>query len=62
MDDQSYALFGGISPEQIVGGVGGLKKMATYAYRPDWTNSVKQWTLEAQNLAYGSEDCHLIGE
>jgi len=41
MEDTSYALFGGISPEQIVGGVGGLKKMSTYAYRPDWTSSVK---------------------
>lgn len=47
MDDQSYALFGAISPEQIVGGVAGLRKMSTYAYRPDWTESVKQWTLEA---------------
>jgi len=27
MDDSSYAIFGGLNPEQIVGGVDGLKKM-----------------------------------
>lgn len=26
-DDQSYAIFGGLNGEQIVGGVNGLKKM-----------------------------------
>jgi hypothetical protein len=36
--------------------------MQTTAYRPDWTQSVKQWALEGQNLAYGEEDCHLIGQ
>jgi len=41
MDDQSYAIFGGLNENQIVGGVGGLKKMQTMAYRPDWTESVK---------------------
>ena len=46
MDDPSYAIFGGLNPEQIVGGTDGLKKMQTMAYRPDWTQSVKQWALE----------------
>ena len=27
MNDQSYAIFGGLNPDQIVGGVKGLKKM-----------------------------------
>jgi len=39
-------MFGGINAAQIVGGVNGLKKMDTIAYRPDWTNSVKQWALD----------------
>jgi len=46
MDEQSYAIFGGLNAAQIVGGVDGLKKMQTMAYRPDWTQSVKQWALE----------------
>ena len=46
LDEKSYAIFGGIDEGQIVGGIGGLKKMQTMAYRPDWTNSVKQWALE----------------
>lgn len=37
MDDQSYATFGGMNPEQIVGGTAGLHKMSTTAYRPYWT-------------------------
>jgi len=41
MDDKSYAIFGGLNEQQIVGGVAGLKKMQTMAYRPDWTESVK---------------------
>jgi len=48
-------MFGGINEDQIVGGVGGLKKMQTLAYRPEWTESVKQWTLEGQSLMYGEE-------
>lgn len=49
-------MFGGINAAQIVGGLGGLKKMDTIAYRPDWTNSVKQWALDGQALAYGAQD------
>ena len=52
-EDPSYAIFGGINENQIVGGIGGLKKIQTFAYRPDWTQSVKQWALEGQNLFYG---------
>jgi len=62
MDDQSYALFGGINPDQIVGGTSGLVKMQTMAYRPDWTQSVKQWALEGQTLFYGDQECQKIGQ
>lgn len=36
--------------------------MATNAYRPFWTQSVKQWALEGQSLAYAGEECQKIGE
>ena len=49
----SYANFGGIDSDEIVGGVQGLAKMDTLSYRPDWTNSVKQWALEGQGIKYG---------
>lgn len=55
MDDQSYAIFGGLQPEQIVGGTEALKKMSTTAYRPYWTQSVKQWALEGKQIMYGNE-------
>ena len=55
MDDQSYAIFGGLDPNQIVGGVDALKKMSTTAYRPYWTQSVKQWALEGKSITYGTE-------
>lgn len=55
-EDPSYAIFGGINEAQIVGGINGLKKIQTYAYRPEWTNSLKQWALEGQNLFYGEEE------
>lgn len=56
MDDQSYAVFGGLNPSQIVGGTEGLKKMQTMAYRPEWTQSAKQWALEGKTLMYGDEE------
>uniref|UniRef100_A0A7S3FSR3 Peptidase A1 domain-containing protein n=1 Tax=Strombidium rassoulzadegani TaxID=1082188 RepID=A0A7S3FSR3_9SPIT len=62
MNDQSFAIFGGVDPDQIVGGLGGLKKIQTMAYRPDWTQSSKQWALEGQNMFYGTEECQKIGE
>ena len=55
MDDQSYATFGGMNPEQIVGGTAGLHKMSTTAYRPYWSQSVKQWALEGKEMRYGYE-------
>lgn len=55
MDDQSYAIFGGLQAEQIVGGTDGLRKMQTTAYRPYWTQSVKQWALEGKQISYGTE-------
>lgn len=54
-NDQSYAIFGGINENQIVGGIKGLRKISTFAYRPDWTQSVKQWALEGQNIYYGED-------
>jgi hypothetical protein len=57
MDDPSYAIFGGINSDQIQGGVEALKKMQTKAYRPDWTNSAKQWALDGQTMLYGTEEC-----
>lgn len=50
-----------MNPDQIVGGVEGLKKMQTLAYRPDWTESVKQWALEGQALMYGNEESPKFG-
>lgn len=32
------------------------------AYRPDWTESVKQWALEGQSLLYGEEECQKLGQ
>jgi hypothetical protein len=55
-DVPSYAIFGGINEDQIVGGIKGLKKMQTFAYRPEWTQSVKQWALEGQTAFYGDEE------
>jgi hypothetical protein len=52
----SFAIFGGLDPNQIVGGVQGLHKMQTLAYRPDWTESVKQWAIEAKGIYYGNEE------
>jgi hypothetical protein len=57
MDEPSYALFGGLNPDQIEGGINGLKKIQTMSYRPDWTQSSKQWALEGQNMFYGLEEC-----
>ena len=31
-EDPSYAIFGGINEDQIVGGIKGLKKIQTFAY------------------------------
>jgi hypothetical protein len=57
----SFAVFGGLDPNQIVGGVQGLHKMQTLAYRPDWTQSVKQWAIEARGIRYGNEE-YLLGQ
>lgn len=54
--ESSYAIFGGLNADQIVGGVSGLKKIQTMAYRPDWMHSVKQWALEGRNMFYGGEE------
>lgn len=58
-DDKSYALFGGINQDQIVGGIDGLKKISTMSYRPDWTNSVKQWAVEGRNMLYGGDELRI---
>lgn len=62
IEDQSYAIFGGLNPDQIVGGTAGLRKMQTMAYRPDWTNSMKQWALEGQKLWYGDKEAPDLGK
>lgn len=54
--ESSYAIFGGLNADQIVGGVSGLKKIQTMAYRPDWMHSVKQWALEGRNMFYNNEE------
>jgi len=36
--------------------------MQTKAYRPDWTNSVKQWALDGQTMLYGTEECQKVGQ
>jgi len=60
--DTSYAIFGGLNEAQIVGGVGGLQKIQTMAYRPDWMHSVKQWALEGRNMYYNGEEFNLAKE
>ena len=35
--------------------------MQTKAYRPDWTNSAKQWALDGQTMLYGTEECQTPG-
>lgn len=32
------------------------------AYRPDWTQSVKQWALEGETLFYGDQEMQKIGQ
>lgn len=59
--DTSYAIFGGLNENQIVGGIGGLRKIQTMAYRPDWMHSVKQWALEGRNMFYAGEE-FILGE
>ena len=61
-DDSSYAIFGGLNQDQIVGGAGGLHPMSTMAYRPEWMHSVKQWALEGKNMFYNGEELNLAKE
>ena len=46
MSDKPYALFGGIKPEQIVGGEGGLQKY------PSYPNFLGTWALEGKGMLY----------
>jgi len=36
--------------------------MQTLAYRPEWTQSVKQWALDGQTVFYGDEECQQVGK
>jgi len=49
IDDQSYALFGGVNSTQIVDGVKGLR---TFQNFPNWLGT---WTLEGQKVFYGDK-------
>lgn len=49
IEDQSYALFGGVNSSQIVGGLSGLK---TYQSFPNWLGT---WALEGQHVNYGDK-------
>ena len=49
IDDQSYALFGGVNSTQIVGGVKGLR---TFQNFPNWLGT---WALEGQKVFYGDK-------
>ena len=46
MDDQPYALFGGVNYTQIVGGVSGLKTFQSFP------NFLGTWALEGQKVHY----------
>lgn len=32
------------------------------AYRPYWTQSVKQWALEGKSIKYNNEECQKAGQ
>lgn len=49
---ESYALFGGIEFDQIVGGQRGLKQFKTVAYRQGG-DEAKNWALAGENILYG---------
>lgn len=49
IDDQSYALFGGVNSSQIVNGIKGLR---TYPSFPNWLGT---WALEGQKVVYGDK-------
>lgn len=49
IDDQSYALFGGVNSSQIVNGVQGLRTFQSF---PNWLGT---WALEGQKVVYGDK-------
>lgn len=49
-DTNSFAVFGGIDEEQIVGGATGLKP---FRNNPDIFSHIKAWALTGQALFYG---------
>lgn len=53
--DSSYAIFGGINENQIVGGLAGLSTMKTISYRSDGDES-KNWALDGQTMFYGKTE------
>lgn len=49
MEDEPYALFGGVNSTQIVGGVDGIKTFANFP------NFLGTWALEGQQVQYGGK-------
>lgn len=49
MGEEPYALFGGVNPTQIVGGMDGLKSF------PSFPNFLGTWALEGQSIHYDSK-------
>lgn len=49
MDDQPWALFGGIDESQVEGGQGGMETF------PSFPNFLGTWALEAKALLYANE-------
>lgn len=52
MSDASYADFGGFDESQVVGGVNGIRKMATMGYRVN-ANAKNNWALQGESVFYG---------
>ena len=47
--DQSFAIFGGIDSDSIVGGESAIKYFGKY------TNDLNTWALEGQGIRYGDQ-------
>ena len=59
-DQPSYAIFGGINEDQIVGGKSGITKMATMDYKD---NSEKNnWALKGESVFYGDEEIIMLNK
>ena len=59
-DEQSYAIFGGLNEDQIVGGKSGIKKMATMDYKNGSENN--NWALKGESIFYGDEEIIMLNK